>query len=132
MPNRSEDRHTDLQPLDYFGWFVAQKLRDRAILHFDGLLKGHWKSPSSQTLQNALGELSDSHKAIFRRAFISSIDNAIHDFLFAVQESADFENRLTITVDGQNVVELTDGIHAEAFGEDGWFARFSGHGEPIP
>ena len=60
-----------------------------------------------------------------KKAFISTIDSAIHDFLFALQEQADFDNEIQITVNDDNIVELSDGIHGEAYSDDGWYAKYS-------
>ena len=47
----------------------------------------------------------------------------MHDFLFALQKIDDIQ----ILVDGQNIVELSDGIHGEAYSDEGWFAKYSRH-----
>jgi hypothetical protein len=117
-------------PVDKFGEFVMQKLRDPALDYVDGLLRGHWKAPASAGLQEQLGTLTAKHKEMVRRSVRSSIDTAIHDFLFALQERADFEGDIKVLVDGKDVVDLSDGIHGESFGPDGWMARFSTHGAP--
>jgi hypothetical protein len=61
---------------------------------------------------------------------VSSVDKAIHDFLFKLQEVADFEDDIQVLVDGENGAGLSDGIHGELFGEDGWQARYSKFGKP--
>lgn len=65
-----------------------------------------------------------------RPAFVEALDEAIHDFLFALQEEADSGGEVAIRVRGKNVATLSDGLHGELFGEEGWFARFSAHGVP--
>ncbi len=60
-----------------------------------------------------------------KTAVISTIDSAIHDFLFALQEQADFDNTIQIFVNGNNIVEMSDGIHGESFSKEGWNAKFS-------
>jgi hypothetical protein len=114
--------------LDHFGVFLASHLRDRAIEGFDLLAKGQWKAPALQALQADLADLSPAQREIARRAVIECIDGAIHDLLFALQEQADFENRITVSVDGLDVVKASDGIHGEPYGEEGWYARFSKYG----
>ncbi|MFH0902374.1 MAG: hypothetical protein V2A73_17210 [Pseudomonadota bacterium] len=116
--------------LDYFGRFIMRKLRDRGIVSIDGLLRGKWKAPALIELQRELNELSPRQKAIVRRAFLESLDTAVHDFLFAVQEESDRQGRLRVLVDDQNVAASSDGLHGELFGGDGWMARHSEFGEP--
>ena len=115
-------------PLDHFGEFVSRELRDKFIEHVDDLCNARWKSPGLQALQAALQRLSTEQKALVHRAAVSAADAAVHDFLFQLQERADFENRIRVLVDGEDVVSISDGIHGEAFSEDGWYARFSRFG----
>lgn len=111
--------------LDKFGKFIVDNLRDKGISFAELLLIGHWKATSLQNLHNELGKLSDSQKEAVKKAVISAMDSAIHDFLFALQE----QEEIQIMTDGENVVELSDGIHGEQFSEEGWFAKFSKYGE---
>jgi hypothetical protein len=116
---------TALNPVDKFGKFIVEKLRDSGIDFAEGLLRSHWKAPELLQLQLELSNLSDPVRATVLQCVIQTVDAAMHDFLFALQEQADFDNDIQILVDGQNVVELSDGIHGEAYSEDGWFAKFS-------
>ena len=116
--------------LDKLGNFLMTRFRDRGIDHFDGLAGQHWQAHGLTSLQNDLATLTNEQRLIVRRAAIDTLDNAIHDLLFAIQENADFENDIQIAVDGVNVVNESDGLHGELFGTDGWKHRFSKHGEP--
>jgi hypothetical protein len=118
------------EPLDIFGQFVMENLRDRAISYYDNLARGHWKAPSLQSLQAALLSLNEREREIVRRSIVSAVDHAIHDFLFKLQEQADFEHSIEVKVNGINVEDRGDGLHGEPFGPDGWMAKFSKYGEP--
>ena len=113
--------------LNSFGKFLVENLRDKGIFYAEGLLDGRWKAPALQDIQSGLSGLSAAEKQVVRKAVISTIDSAIHDFLFALQEQADFDNTIQILVNGNNIVEISDGIHGESFSEDGWNAKFSKH-----
>ena len=117
------------EPLDKLGMLVMKGLRDRCLHHFDQLAGGQWRAPALQRLQRDLGSLSEEHRAVARRCLVASVDSAIHDFLFRLQESAETGAEVKLLVDGQDVVALSDGIHGEPFGPDGWQARFSDYGE---
>jgi hypothetical protein len=119
----------DQVSLDKFGRFVMEHLRDHAIDDVDRLAAAGWKASSVQALQNELVGLTEQQRAVVRRSVITCVDSAIHAFLFHLQERADFENDLQVLVDGKNVAMLSDGIHGEPFGEDGWQARFSKYGQ---
>ncbi|MEZ4222534.1 MAG: hypothetical protein R3B13_16460 [Polyangiaceae bacterium] len=110
--------------------YVATNLRDRGIDHLDSLLAAHWKAPSLLKLQIELQRLTPTQRDLVRRAFGSSMDAAIHDFLFALQEQCDNEGSISVRVGRHNVAKLSDGLQGEMFSADGWFARFSAHGEP--
>jgi hypothetical protein len=114
-----------LEPLDKFGKFLVENLRDKSINFAEKLLASEWKAPGLQDLQNDLQSLSAKQKQVFIGAIIESIDTGIHDFLFALQEQADFDNEIQVIVDGENVVELSDGIHGEAYSDEGWYAKYS-------
>lgn len=110
-----------LSPVEKFGKFIVENLRDKGIDFAEGLLKRHWKAPDLLDMQNEIANLTDAQKAVFIKAITTTIDGAMHDFLFALQEISDIQ----IVVDGQNIVELSDGIYGEAYSDDGWFAKYS-------
>lgn len=111
--------------IDKFGKFLVENPRDKGISHAEFLLNGRWKAPALQNIQYELGYLSIAQKEAVKKAVISTIDSAIHDFLFALQEQADFDNEIQIIVNDDNIVELSDGIHGEAYSDDGWYAKYS-------
>ncbi|MFC0779273.1 hypothetical protein [Flavobacterium sp. HJSW_4] len=114
--------------LELFGDFLVKNLRDKGIKNAETLLNNKSKSPSLLKLQSELNNFSEPQKALIKEVVIKSIDTAIHDFLFAIQELSDFENNIQILVNGQNIVELSDGIHGESFSDDGWNAKYSEYG----
>jgi hypothetical protein len=116
-------------PLDTFGRFLMEHLRDSAHDHLDGLLVGHWKAPSLKQLQRDLRKLTAAERSIVKRALASAIDSAIHDFLFAIQESHDEDGAVAVKVDGKDLADLSDGLQGELSTDKGWFARFSKHGK---
>jgi hypothetical protein len=110
-----------IPPVDKFGKFIVENLRDKGINFAVGLLERHWKAPSLLEMQNEIANLSNTQKRAFIKAITQTIDGAMHDFLFALQEINDIQ----ILVDGQNIVELSGGIHGEAYSDEGWFAKYS-------
>ena len=72
--------------------------------------------------------LTSEQRDIVRRCVVDTLDSAIHDFVFAVVENADFEEDIQIIVDGVNVAKESDGLHGEAYGEEGWEAKYSIYG----
>lgn len=112
-----------LPPVDKFGKFIVENLRDKGIDFAQGLISRHWKAPDLLDMQNEIANLNNIQKIAFVKAITETLDGAMHDFLFALQE----RNDIQILIDGQNIVELSDGIHGEAYSEDGWITKFSSH-----
>ncbi len=118
-------------PLDRFGRLIVTCLRDHAIDHYDTLANQQNAAPGLQKLQTDLAALSPEQRDVARRCVVSAIDTALHDFLFGLVEAHDFEKGIEVLVDGQNVVELSDGLHGEQFSENGWIAKFGKHPEQV-
>jgi hypothetical protein len=117
--------------LDEFGQFLMTNLRDQGIDSLDRLLAAQSKAPARAKIQHELQALTAEQRALVRRAFINSLDSAIHDFLFALQDETDRnDGNIAVTVAGQNIATMSDGLQGELFTEDGWFARYSTYGEP--
>ncbi|WP_434752301.1 hypothetical protein [Paenibacillus amylolyticus] len=117
------------QALDTFGQVVMSDLRDRSIDFFELLVEGHWKSPSLEKLQAGIQGLNEEQINLVRAILIRSLDRGIHDFLFKLQEQADFENDIEIKVQDVDIIQSSDGLQGELFTEKGWIAKFSKYGE---
>jgi len=116
-------------PLDKFGKFIVENMRDKGIKFYENLAQGLWKAPSLKLLQEELKQFDEEQLSIIRQCIVSSIDNSVHDFLFALQESSDMNNDVQIVIDGHNIGELSDGLQGELYTEDGWYSKYSGFGE---
>lgn len=113
------------EPLDKFGAFFVQNLRDKMLSEAEMLLRGGWKAPELQELQAKLAGLTDAQKQIARGMAERIITAGMHDLLFAIQEQADAGGAVRVFVDGREIAKLSDGLHGEIFGEEGWIVRFS-------
>ena len=113
-----------------FGQIVMTHLRDSAIEFCKKAAKNEWRAPSLKQLQSDLQQLTPSQRKLVQRCVVSSVDNAIHDFLFHVQEQSDnsVAPTIEIRVRGKNVARLSDGLHGEAFTESGWQVLYSAFG----
>ena len=113
------------EPLDNFGEFFVRNTRDKMLFDLDMLLRGAWKAPGLQELQAKLSRFSDDEKEVIRQMVEKIATGGMHDLLFALQEHADVDGSVRVFVDGVEPAKLSDGMHGEIFGEDGWIARFS-------
>lgn len=113
--------------MDKFGEFLINSLRDGALDYFDGLTRGHWKSPSTIRPQAGLESLTAEQRDIVRQCVITCVDHGIHDFLMALAESFFRKQGIQLNVDGKDVAELSDSLEGEPYGAQGWVAKFSKH-----
>ncbi len=113
--------------VDKFGKFIVVNLRDRGIDFLERALAAEWKGPALASLQAELLRLTPEQADTVRKAVTASLDHAMHDFLFALAESADFNLGVTVTSDSIDVAKVSDGLHGEAYGDSGWIAKFSAH-----
>ncbi len=114
-------------PLEKFGAFVVQNLRDKMLDDLEMLLAGKWKAPDLQELQRKLAQLSEDQKKLFRVLVEQITTVGMHDLLFAIQEQADTGAPIRVLVDDQEIAHLSDGLHGEIFGDEGWIVRYSKH-----
>lgn len=110
------------EPLDKFGEFFVQNLRDKMLHNLEMMLSGGWKAPDLQELQVKLSGLTDAQKQTVRELAEQITTAGMHDLLFAITESG---GAVRVLVDGQDVAGHSDGLHGEIFGDDGWITRFS-------
>ena len=113
------------ESLDKFGNLIVENLRDKQIDWFRGLIQGKWRSQESKELHDKLSKLTQEEKQVVADVLEKVLEKSMHDFLFAIQESNDIDSGLKVFMDGENVAELSDGLHGEIFTEDGWIERFS-------
>jgi hypothetical protein len=113
------------QSLDKFGEFYVRNLRDKMLHDLDMLLSGSWNAPGVQDLQQRLVALPEDGRALIREAAEHMVVTGMHDLLFALQEEADNDGAIRLTVDGVEVAKASDGMHGDIFSDEGWIARFS-------
>lgn len=115
----------NLSALDRFGELLVKTLRDKAIEQNEMLLAGRLKGKAIQPLQLRVLELSEVQKDVVRDVVSDLVNVAMHDFLYALQDAHDRGIGIEVTVDGQNVAEMSGMLHGEVSGPDGWASRFS-------
>jgi hypothetical protein len=118
------------ESLDKFGAFFVQNLRDRMFDDLEGLLRGEWKAPAIQELQDRVRGLGDAERQMLRDLVEHITTTGMHDLLFALQEQADAGGAIRVLVDGNEVAKFSDGLHGEIFGDDGWIVRYSRYPSP--
>ena len=110
--------------LQTFGNFIIKQLFDRG-LHRYGQLARHELQTVEPDLQSWLDERSPEDQKMMKKVVLKVLLSATHDFLFALEEEADFERKVSVLVDQNNVADLSDGLQGELFLEEGWINRYS-------
>ena len=111
--------------LDKFGAFFVRNLRDKILDCLETLLAGKSKALEVQELQRKLAQLSEDEKKLVRDLVEDITTDGMHDLLFALQEEADAGGAIRVLVDDKEVAKVSDGLHGELFGDEGWIVRYS-------
>ena len=114
-----------MNPMEKFGKFFVENCRDKALDHLRLILDGHWKTPELQRLQNKASSLSPELKATVYELADELLTQAMTDLLFAFHMSHDNNLGIEIMVDGKPIANLSDGLHGNLFGKEGWIVRYS-------
>jgi hypothetical protein len=114
-----------MNPKEKFGKFFVEYFRDKALDHLRLMFDGHWKIPELQPLQNKVSNLCPELKATVYELADELLTQAMTDILFAFHMSHDGNFGIEIMVDGKPIAELSDGLHGELFGKEGWIVRYS-------
>ena len=113
------------KPLDKFGKIIIDNLRDKQIDYFKGLLEDKWKAEELKELQQKMKQFNQEERKILNELIENILTHSIHDFLFSIQENSDLDKGLEILIANENVATLSDGLHGEIFGDEGWIQKFS-------
>ena len=116
--------------LDTFGRLIVNQFVDQGIERFINLQQNKLKSPSTEWLRENLSSLDESQTKIVEKLVVDVLTSATHDFLFALAEAHE-DGHMEINIQGVNVLDMSDGLAGELFGEAGWLSRFSQHAEII-
>ena len=114
-----------MTPLDKFGEFIIKNFRDKAIEQHYMLQEGKLRGKAIQELQKIVSAWPEENKEILGKVVVDLLDTALHDILFAFQESHDLEEGIEVIVDGTNIAESSGMLNGEPLGDEGWIARFS-------
>jgi len=115
-----------MSELDDFGQVLVHEIRDRAIRElFDRLTGSSDDTPADESL----GHLSSSaDAAAIRDVIVTAVDGAIAGFLFVMDDASMREEDSKFEIfspAGKSLARMSDGIHAELFGPQGWITKYS-------
>ena len=113
---------THAEILAGFGQFLMEEVRDQGIDAYETLVRPHGRLATVGKLKAEMKQLSAEQQETIKKCVIFAIDNALHSFLFKLQEIADSRGDSTslpdmqFLVNGEDIATLSDGLHGEAYG----------------
>ncbi len=113
-----------MDKLDKFGEFLVKNFYNKTINQQELLLKGQLRGKNIQRLQDKISSMSEDQRVIVREVIIDSLNVAMHDLLFAIQDAHDRELGIEVLVDGVNVAEQSKMLNGEHLGDEGWIKRY--------
>jgi len=112
--------------LERFGRLVAEDLRDAALNRCLDIESGWEASEKMKIMSSSFSSLSEEQRAFVRNLVTECIDTGVHEFLFALAAK---KYGLQLEVDGQEIDRNSVGLQVEIHTENGWFEKYSQHGE---
>lgn len=116
--------------MDEFGKLLMEKLRDVSIELCEGLTESRYESPGHKEIQKELEGFTPEQKEILIKCVTYCIDGGINDYLFNLDKELRKSDSLALMVKGESVINKTEGLSRELYGEDGWQQRYSAYGKP--
>lgn len=107
--------------IEKFGEIFIKEVRDRSIRIFDKRIQGVMKDENSQNLFRKVNCLDDNEKQLINELIPQVVDLCMHNMLCMFEEHDDF----VISIDEENLNDLSDGLAGELYSADGWISRFS-------
>ncbi len=116
--------------MDKLGKLVMEKLRDVSIELCQGLTESRFESPGHKEIQKEIEALSPQQKEILIECVAYCVDGGINDFLFNLDKISRNSGEISLIVNGENIIKLTENLAHELYGKEGWQQRFSAYGTP--
>jgi hypothetical protein len=120
------------EDLDVFGKFLIHGLRDSILDEMEASISGQSMRLNSYEMAQKLKNFSNEDLDVVRELFTKSIDSALSNFLWEMNEmsSSQESSRIKILVDGEDITGIEPFLQGELFSDEGWIERFSKYPSP--
>jgi len=112
-----------MSELDDFGRMLMHEVRDRAIRELFDRLTGPSDGTPPDESPRRLSSSADAEA--IQDVILTVVDGAIAGFLFFMDRANTLKTFDVFSPSGASVAALSDGIHTEPFGSDGWVEKYS-------
>lgn len=113
------------EKVDQFGQLLVAGLYDRVAWYLEHVFSAHMKGPMQQELAAAYHCLDEQSKDAVRKFATEAMTSMLADTLIFFDEQSLPIQFTTSEGETINICEMSDGIGAELFTDEGWIARFS-------
>ena len=117
--------------LDKFGKFLVQCARDPSIWEWEATISGHMIDRQSTFIRDhLLASFSEEQRQVVASLAPYIVDSVLHNLLQSLDEEEEID--ITVSIDGETsktLREISDGLGAEIYSDEGWIARFSDYPE---
>jgi hypothetical protein len=112
-----------MSELEDFGQVLIREVRDRAIRELFDRLKGSSDGTLSDESLRQLSSNADA--AAIQDIIITAVDGVIAGLLLFLDKSYMHSKFELFSPGGNSVAGMSDGIHTEPFGPNGWNRKYS-------
>jgi hypothetical protein len=113
--------------LDNFGKILIEEVRDR-VLHLGELIRdGHMNSIENKDLYNRIKKLSPECQEVLKDFACALVDKTIHHSLWMIEQNDEYD-LVKYSKDKSpplSLRDISDGLCAELYTEDGWIEKYS-------
>lgn len=111
--------------LEDFGKCLMQYCRDRSLTMTTRVLQGKIKSPNHKIVGEILQNLTDEEKRAIEDLAKLMFNEITFQFEQLLNEHKKYKLMYTDGESAIDLLDLSDGLFGEMFGEDGWIASYS-------
>jgi hypothetical protein len=121
---------TDKEFLDKFGKLLIQEVRDPSIQKWEKYVSGQMKGERAKAISSLLTSFSDEQRRIIVSFAPYIVNNVLHNLLQMLEDEEEID--ITVSIDGETsstLRDISDGLGAEIYNDEGWIVRFSEYPE---
>jgi len=111
-----------MEKLELFGQEFIRKIRDLSIEDYLMIKTGKMKSSDAKMVYELYALLSNSDTNKVDTIVVDIIGRALYNALRMFEESKNYT--ITDKRDHEDIVQLSDGLSGELYGENGWIEKY--------
>jgi hypothetical protein len=115
-----------MNKLEKFGEILMKEVRDNTSEEYLMIKEGRMRSEKAQRIFMMIESLDQESKVILDRVIGDILDRTLHNLLYMFEQSTNYTIVNKKEIDSEiDMVENSDGISGELYGDKGWFLKYS-------